>query len=58
MAGMEIACADCGCVVDAGERVTVCGKPECCCAALRMRSPRTKRVSVSDVPRTPPERRR
>ena len=31
---VEILCADCGCLVDRGVRVTVCGDPDCCCAHL------------------------
>ena len=31
---MEIGCAECGCVVDAGVRVVVCGEADCCCTHL------------------------
>ena len=31
---MKIACADCGCVVDRGNRVTTCGDAGCCCQHL------------------------
>jgi hypothetical protein len=31
---MEMACAECGCVVEAGVRVRPCGKADCCCLAL------------------------
>ena len=34
---MEIVYADCGCLVDGGIRVTVCGDPNCCCAHLAIR---------------------
>jgi hypothetical protein len=34
MGGMEIACADCGCVVDRGVIVRSCGKSDCCCRHL------------------------
>ncbi len=34
---MEIRCAECGCVVDRGVRVTPCGDPECCCKELPVR---------------------
>jgi hypothetical protein len=36
--GMEIRCADCGCVVDRGEIVERCGEPDCCCANLLQRA--------------------
>ena len=35
---MEIGCADCGCIVDAGVRVVPCGTPDCCCCDLPVRS--------------------
>src|SRR6516225_5169475 len=31
---MEVRCAGCGCLVDAGEVVERCGDPECCCKDL------------------------
>ena len=31
---MKIACADCGCVVDRGNRLTACADPNCCCQHL------------------------
>ena len=31
---MRMACAECGCVVDAGTRVSVCADAGCCCATL------------------------
>jgi hypothetical protein len=33
-----IACADCGCLVERGERVAVCDDPQCCCVSLPTRS--------------------
>lgn len=30
-------CADCGCLVDAGVRLSTCDGPDCCCAALPVR---------------------
>ena len=30
-------CADCGCVVDRGVRLSTCGNPACCCRALPRR---------------------
>lgn len=36
---MEIVCADCGCLVDRGVRVTVCAVgPDCCCQDLPIRA--------------------
>jgi hypothetical protein len=35
--GVEIACADCGCVVDSGVVVARCDAPDCCCAHLPVR---------------------
>ena len=36
--GVEIACAECGCMVERGEIVTPCDAyPECCCADLPVR---------------------
>ena len=36
---MEIACADCGCVVDRGVIILPCGThPECCCGDLDVRA--------------------
>ena len=34
---MEMRCADCGCRVDRGERLEVCGDPRCCCHDLPVR---------------------
>jgi|GEM_PF-2069494 hypothetical protein len=34
---MAIRCAECGCVVDRGVRITPCGDPECCCKELPVR---------------------
>ena len=34
---VKIRCAECGCVVDRGVRVTPCGDPECCCKELPVR---------------------
>ena len=34
---MEMRCADCGCVVDAGVRLVCCDDPSCCCAHLPVR---------------------
>jgi len=31
---MEMRCAECGCLVDAGRVVARCGNPECCCRDL------------------------
>jgi len=31
---VEIACADCGCLVDRGVVLVRCGDPECCCREL------------------------
>jgi hypothetical protein len=37
---MEIACADCGCVVDRGVVVAPCPRnPDCCCQGLSVRKP-------------------
>jgi len=39
LTAMEIACADCGCVVDRGVIVRRCdGHPRCCCGELPERS--------------------
>ena len=34
---MEIRCAGCGCVVDRGVRLAICGDPKCCCKELPVR---------------------
>jgi hypothetical protein len=34
---MVILCADCGCLVDRGVRITVCADPMCCCRDLPIR---------------------
>jgi hypothetical protein len=34
---MEIACAECGCVVDRGVRMIPCKDTECCCRELPIR---------------------
>jgi len=34
---VEIRCAGCGCLVDRGVRVALCGDPECCCKELPVR---------------------
>ncbi len=34
---MEIECADCGCLVDAGIRIVPCDKSDCCCRHLPAR---------------------
>jgi hypothetical protein len=34
---MEIACADCGCIVDSGVVLVPCGKVDCCCKHLPVR---------------------
>lgn len=34
---MAITCADCGCLVETGVRVSTCGRPDCCCGALPTR---------------------
>ncbi len=34
---VELACAECGCVVDAGVRIVVCNDRGCCCADLPLR---------------------
>jgi len=31
---VEIACADCGCIVDRGAVLVRCGDPNCCCRDL------------------------
>lgn len=31
---MQMACADCDCVVEDGVRVETCGDPDCCCAHI------------------------
>ena len=36
---MPIRCADCGCVVARGLRLTLCGDPSCCCAEPPVRQP-------------------
>jgi len=38
---MEIRCAGCGCVVDRGVRVVLCGDPKCCCKELPVSRSRT-----------------
>lgn len=35
---MEMFCADCGCLVDRGVRISSCGKPGCCCLDLPTRA--------------------
>lgn len=40
---MRIQCAACGCIVDGGIRVAVCGDPRSCCSALPV---------VEDLPRS------
>ncbi|MHB8490178.1 MAG: hypothetical protein ACYDCS_13140 [Candidatus Dormibacteria bacterium] len=42
---VEIACADCGCVVDHGVRISECGAADCCCGAVssRLTPPRSRR---------------
>lgn len=34
VASVRIGCADCGCVVESGRRVALCGRDDCCCAHL------------------------
>jgi hypothetical protein len=34
---MEIGCAECGCVVDSGVRVSCCDRDDCCCQDLPVR---------------------
>jgi len=46
---MKIACAECGCVVDAGIRVNVCTDSGCCCAELPT-APEPERVEGPDTP--------
>jgi hypothetical protein len=36
---MEMRCASCGCLVDRGEVVERCGKPDCCCTNLPDKRP-------------------
>jgi len=36
---VEIACADCGCIVDKAVIVVRCGDHECCCRDLPVRPP-------------------
>ena len=31
---MEIACADCGCIIERGIVLVRCGNPDCCCRDL------------------------
>lgn len=39
---VEMSCADCGCLVERGVRISLCGKPECCCLEFPTRaSPET-----------------
>lgn len=35
---VQILCAGCGCLVDAGVRIAACGDPECCCRGLPQRA--------------------
>lgn len=37
MIAVEILCADCGCLVDRGVRITVCDDVNCCCRDLPVR---------------------
>jgi len=34
MSAVEIACADCGCIIDRGVVVVPCGNRDCCCRDL------------------------
>lgn len=43
---MEIYCADCGCLVDHGERVISCDTAECCCLALPVADPMTTTAAL------------
>ena len=45
---VEVRCAGCGCIVDAGIRVSVCGDPNCCCRELRTRGPDPTAEATSD----------
>lgn len=36
---MAIACADCGCLVAQGLRLTTCDDPDCCCRDLPISKP-------------------
>ena len=53
---MEILCADCGCLVDRGLRLSLCDDVGCCCAALALQSTATLAARVvaaleaSDLP--------
>ena len=44
---MEMICADCGCLVDHGTRVKVCGDPNCCCADLAIQEADDERGGVA-----------
>lgn len=43
IASVQIRCAECGCVVDAGARVRTCGDNACCCADLPVAGDRDPR---------------
>ncbi len=45
---VEVRCAGCGCIVEAGIRVSVCGDPNCCCRELRTRGPDPTAEDASD----------
>jgi hypothetical protein len=45
---MEILCADCGCLVDRGVRITVCSDPNCCCNNLPIRESTLYRCRCSN----------
>jgi hypothetical protein len=36
--GVKVSCAECGCVVEQGVRVVLCGEQDCCCQHLPTRS--------------------
>lgn len=35
---VKFGCADCSCIVDSGTIVVPCGKPDCCCKHLPVKS--------------------
>ena len=47
---MEMRCAGCGCLVDAGDVVERCGTRECCCTDLPDKGQGDWRSAVPDEP--------
>ncbi len=45
---VQVLCAGCGCTVDSGVRVAVCGNENCCCRELPTREPDPEAIAESE----------